>query len=145
MGCHALLQGIFLIQESNLGLSHCRQVLLPSEPPGKPQEDTRHAAKHPTPHRTAPHRTPENYPIQMPIGPECPGLTPVELKSLDLYCLKITAGHHTTAKLRALSVSPRPSITSPVTLSKALDRSLGPHSPISATRAMAVSAEQDKM
>ena len=27
MGCHFLLQGIFLIQESNLGLLHCRQIL----------------------------------------------------------------------------------------------------------------------
>ena len=30
MGCHSLLQGIFLTQGSNLGLLHCRQ-----EPPGK--------------------------------------------------------------------------------------------------------------
>ena len=27
VGCHALLQGIFPIQGSNLGLSHCRQIL----------------------------------------------------------------------------------------------------------------------
>ena len=27
MGCHALLQGIFLTQESNLGLPHCRRNL----------------------------------------------------------------------------------------------------------------------
>ena len=27
MGCLALLQGIFLTQGSNLGLSHCRQIL----------------------------------------------------------------------------------------------------------------------
>ena len=27
MGCHSLLQGIFLTQESNLGLLHCRQTL----------------------------------------------------------------------------------------------------------------------
>ena len=30
-----LLQGIFLTQGSNPGLSHYRQMLLPSEPPGK--------------------------------------------------------------------------------------------------------------
>ena len=35
MGCHFFLQGIFLTQGSNLGLPHCRQTLLPSEPPGK--------------------------------------------------------------------------------------------------------------
>ena len=35
VGCHFLLQGIFLTQGSNPGLSHCRQTLLPSEPPGK--------------------------------------------------------------------------------------------------------------
>ena len=29
-------QGIFPTQGSNLGLLHCKQVLLPSEPPGKP-------------------------------------------------------------------------------------------------------------
>ena len=33
MGCHFLLQGIFLTQGSNLDLPHCRQMLLPSEPP----------------------------------------------------------------------------------------------------------------
>ena len=38
MGCHALLQGIFPTQGSNLGLLHCRQILLLSEPPGKPLE-----------------------------------------------------------------------------------------------------------
>ena len=27
MGCHFLLQGIFLTQRSNLGLLHCRQIL----------------------------------------------------------------------------------------------------------------------
>ena len=27
VGCHSLLQGIFLIQESNLGLLHWRQIL----------------------------------------------------------------------------------------------------------------------
>ena len=35
MGCHFLLQGIFPTQGLNLGLPHCRQMLLPSEPPGK--------------------------------------------------------------------------------------------------------------
>ena len=33
--CHSLLQGIFLTQRSNLSLLHCRQILLPSEPPGQ--------------------------------------------------------------------------------------------------------------
>ena len=32
MGCHFLLQGIFPTQGSNLGLPHCRQMLLPPEP-----------------------------------------------------------------------------------------------------------------
>ena len=36
VGCHFLLQGILLTQGSNLGLQHCRQKLLLSEPPGKP-------------------------------------------------------------------------------------------------------------
>ena len=27
VGCHALLQGIFLTQGSNLGLLHCKQIL----------------------------------------------------------------------------------------------------------------------
>ena len=35
VGCHFLLQGIFPTQGSNPGLPHCRQMLLPSEPPGK--------------------------------------------------------------------------------------------------------------
>ena len=36
VGCHFLLQRIFLTWEWNLGLPHCRQILLQSEPPGKP-------------------------------------------------------------------------------------------------------------
>ena len=34
-GCHFLLQGIFLTQGLNPGLPHCRHTRLPSEPPGK--------------------------------------------------------------------------------------------------------------
>ena len=36
VGCHSLFQGIFLTRGSNPGLPHCRQTLLPSEPPGNP-------------------------------------------------------------------------------------------------------------
>ena len=35
VGCHALLQGIFLTQESSPGLLHLQEDSLPSEPPGK--------------------------------------------------------------------------------------------------------------
>ena len=35
MGCYFLLQEIFPTQGLNPGLLHCRQMLLPSEPPGK--------------------------------------------------------------------------------------------------------------
>ena len=35
VGCHFLLQGIFPTQGLNSGLLLCRQMLLPSEPPGK--------------------------------------------------------------------------------------------------------------
>ena len=35
LGCHFLLQGIFPTQGWNLGLPHCRQMLLPSEPSGR--------------------------------------------------------------------------------------------------------------
>ena len=43
VGCHSLLQGIFVTQGLNSGLLYCRQTLalqvdsLPAEPPGKPQ------------------------------------------------------------------------------------------------------------
>ena len=37
MGNYSLLQGSFWTQGSNLGLLHCRQDYLPSEPPGKPK------------------------------------------------------------------------------------------------------------
>ena len=33
----SLLQGIFPTQGSNPGLPHCRRILLPAEPPGKPE------------------------------------------------------------------------------------------------------------
>ena len=36
VGCHSLLQGIFPTQGWNLGLLHCRQIFLLSEPPGMP-------------------------------------------------------------------------------------------------------------
>ena len=36
VGCHFLLQGIFPTQGLNPGLPHCSQMLLLSEPPGKP-------------------------------------------------------------------------------------------------------------
>ena len=36
--CHFLLQGIFPTQRSNPGLPHCRQILLPTEPPWKPKK-----------------------------------------------------------------------------------------------------------
>ena len=36
VGCHFLLQRISLTWEWNLGLPHCRQILLQSEPAGKP-------------------------------------------------------------------------------------------------------------
>ena len=43
VGCHFLLQGIFPTQGSNPGLLNCRQMLLPSEPPGNPNETIRAA------------------------------------------------------------------------------------------------------
>ena len=36
VGCHALLQGIFLIQGSNPGLPHCRQILYQLSYQGSP-------------------------------------------------------------------------------------------------------------
>ena len=39
MGCHHLLQGIFLTQGLNPGLLHCKRTL-PSKPPGKPLHST---------------------------------------------------------------------------------------------------------
>ena len=39
VGCHFLLQGIFLTEGSNPGFPHCRQTL-PSEPPGKSSPDS---------------------------------------------------------------------------------------------------------
>ena len=33
VGCHTLIQGIFPTHGSNLGLLHCRQIFLLSEPP----------------------------------------------------------------------------------------------------------------
>ena len=37
VGSCSLLQGIFPTQGSNPGLPHCRWILVPSEPPGKPK------------------------------------------------------------------------------------------------------------
>ena len=36
VGCHSLLQGIFLTQESNRGLLHCRQILYQLSYQGNP-------------------------------------------------------------------------------------------------------------
>ena len=38
VGCHFLLQGIFLTQGSNLGLPHCRQILYPLGHQGSPHK-----------------------------------------------------------------------------------------------------------
>ena len=38
MGCHALLQGIFLTRGSNPGLPHCRQILYHMSHQGSPME-----------------------------------------------------------------------------------------------------------
>ena len=43
MGCHFLLQRIFLTQGLNPGLPHCKQDALPSEPPGKSKKPYRYA------------------------------------------------------------------------------------------------------
>ena len=40
VGCHSLFREIFPPQGLNLGLLHCRQIFLPSEPPGKPLYST---------------------------------------------------------------------------------------------------------
>ena len=40
VGCHFLLQRIFLTQGSNPGVPHCKQDTLPSEPPGKSKKAT---------------------------------------------------------------------------------------------------------
>ena len=37
VACHALLQGLIPTQGLNPSLLHCRLILLPSEPPGKPK------------------------------------------------------------------------------------------------------------
>ena len=37
----AIPEGIFPTQGSNPGLPHCRRILLPAEPPGKPTEEDR--------------------------------------------------------------------------------------------------------
>ena len=42
VGCHFLLWGIFLIQESNLYLLHCSRFFTP-EPPGKPRVASSHS------------------------------------------------------------------------------------------------------
>ena len=39
MGNHSLLEGIFLTQESNLGLLHCRQILYCLSHEGSPQNE----------------------------------------------------------------------------------------------------------
>ena len=49
VGCHALLQGIFLTQGPNpclLGLLHCQADSLPRAPPGKPSATTHLSTPH---------------------------------------------------------------------------------------------------
>ena len=36
VGCHFLIQGIFLTRRSNPRIQHCKQISLLNEPPGKP-------------------------------------------------------------------------------------------------------------
>ena len=48
MGCHSLLQEIFLTQGLNLSLLNCREII--SEPPGKPQRTVSMMLNNTTPH-----------------------------------------------------------------------------------------------
>ena len=57
MGCHFLLQGIFPTQGLNPAVPQCRQMLYPSEPPGKPESTSRAAIIHELIHVSA--RLPE--------------------------------------------------------------------------------------
>ena len=41
VGCHFLLQGIFLTQGLNLGLQHCRQIFYPLSQQGSPAQEGR--------------------------------------------------------------------------------------------------------
>ena len=87
VGCHALLQGIFLTQGSNWGLLHCRQILL-SEPLGKPYIciylpiypliHNIHSSIHPSIHATTLHSS-----IQPPTHPSIPFSS--LLKSFSVY------------------------------------------------------------
>ena len=45
VGCHALLQGIFPTQESNLGLLHCRQILYRVRYKGNSKKVIKHMEK----------------------------------------------------------------------------------------------------
>ena len=45
---HGMFQGIFLTQGSNLSFLHCRQILLPTELPEKPQSKTYYRIKQKT-------------------------------------------------------------------------------------------------
>ena len=60
VGCHFLLQQIFLTQGLNLGLLHCRQIALPSEPPGKWYDDGTKQK-----HTSEQERKPRNKPIHL--------------------------------------------------------------------------------
>ena len=64
VGCHFLLQQIFLTQGLNLGLLHCRQVAVPSEPPRKWYDDGT-KQKHSSVEQD---RKPRNKPIYLTVN-----------------------------------------------------------------------------
>ena len=61
VGSHSLLQGIFLTQESNPGLLHCRQILYHLKLPGKPLNLSIATKNH---HH---HHNPQNFKISIPV------------------------------------------------------------------------------
>ena len=78
---HSLLQGMLTTQGLNLGPLHCRQILLPSEPPGKPCKSCQlspsvmsnslrpNGLQHTRP--PCPSPTPRVYPNSCPLSQSC--------------------------------------------------------------------------
>ena len=89
VGSHFLLQGVFPIQESNLHLLRCRQILYPLSHPGNPMEQLHH---------------PQNISLVLSLHSHTPSSTPGHHRSVNIALSLFRVAHqrnHTVFKLLA--------------------------------------------
>ena len=104
MGCHFLLQGIFLTQGSNPGLLHCRQTLYPLSHQGSPRSYIATKSLQSCPTLVRPHRESPVPGILQARTLECVAISLWKEKGKSLSRVRLLATPCTAAYQAPLSV-----------------------------------------